>query len=448
MEQVKREDALEFCRRLSDLPAERAAGHAYRLPTEAEWEYACRAGTTTAFSFGDDVSKYGDFAWVVNNSQRTSHPVGQKLANAFGLHDMHGNVFEWCHDWHSDFSNGEVTDPQGLSAGTARVLRGGSWRFDSGLARSAFRNAVHPDTHDFNVGFRIVSEFAIVVKVSAESTSGVSNVMPQPRAAIAPFDAVQAKVHQKEWADYLRVPVVSTNSIGMKLVLIPPGEFMMGSPASEPGRQPQGTGDETQHSVMLAMPFWIGVHEVTQSQYKKVMNSNPSEVKGPDNPVEMVSWKNAVKFCRVLSEMPDEKAAGSVYRLPTEAEWEYACRAGTTTAYNFGDQPSLLAEHEWFKDNSSGATQPVGQKQANAFGLKDMHGNVAEWCQEFDRATFSNDVTVRPKTISGVKTVFRGGSWGTLAANCRTAEHNLDPPPWTDSVYVGFRVLREPPISQ
>jgi len=118
---VSWEDAVEFCRKLSELPAERAAGFAYRLPTEAEWEYACRAGTTTAYSFGDDSAELGEYAWYAENSGGRTQPVGQKKPNPWGLYDMHGNVWEWCQDWHAAYPTGSVTDPTGPSSGSFRV---------------------------------------------------------------------------------------------------------------------------------------------------------------------------------------------------------------------------------------------------------------------------------------------------------------------------------------
>ena len=151
--------------------------------------------------------------------------------------------------------------------------------------------------------------------------------------------------------------------------------------------------------------FSIGVHEVTQSQYESRMGANPSSFKGANNPVENVSWDDAVAFCAKLSALPAEVAAGRVYRLPTEAESEYACRAGTTTGYSFGDDAQDLGEYAWFSDNSGNTTHGVGEKLPNGWGLYVMHGNVWEWC--FD--------------AEGSPRVYRGGSWDDDAASCRTA---------------------------
>ena len=232
-----------------------------------------------------------------------------------------------------------------------------------------------------------------------------------------------------------------TNSIGMKLRLIPAGEFMMGSPTTESKR-----GDvETQHRVTITKPFYMGVTEVTQEQYQKVMGTNPSEFKGAQNPVETVNWGDAVEFCRKLSAMPDEKTAGHVFRLPTEAEWEYACRAGTTTAYGFGDDASRSGDYGWLVDNSDSKTHPVGEKKPNAWGLYDMHGNVNEWCQDRNsgrRGDYPNGSATDPTgAASGSFRVIRGGSWRNLARNCRSAARGRGKPENRGS-FLGFRVLR------
>jgi formylglycine-generating enzyme required for sulfatase activity len=229
----------------------------------------------------------------------------------------------------------------------------------------------------------------------------------------------------------------ATNSIGMKLRLIPAGEFMMGSPTTESDR----IDTETQHRVSITKPFYLGVTEVTQEQYQKVMGKNPSQFKRPQNPVEKVSWAEAVEFCGKLSAMPAEKTSGYVYRLPTEAEWEYACRSGTTTAYGFGDDASRLGDYGWFEGNSDSSTHPVGEKKPNAWGLYDMHGNVWEWCQDWYGDYPSGSATDPTGATSGSIRAFRGGGWLFFARGCRSAYRIWCTPEYR-SYGLGFRVLR------
>jgi len=189
----------------------------------------------------------------------------------------------------------------------------------------------------------------------------------------------------------------------MKLVLIRPGKFMMGSPDSEQGR---GSDEGPQHEVIITKPFYMGVTEVTQAQYEAVMGTNPSKFTGPTNPVDSVTWDEAVEFCRRLSEK-----TGKTVRLPTEAEWEYACRAGTRTRYSFGDAESVLGDYAWWGSNSGGKTHPVGQKKPNAWGLYDMHGNVYEWCADWF-GSYASGVSTDPQgAASGGLRVLRGGAW-------------------------------------
>ncbi|MEO2033591.1 MAG: formylglycine-generating enzyme family protein, partial [Planctomycetaceae bacterium] len=156
VEQVSWDDAVEFCRKLSSRAEEKSAGWVYRLPTEAEWEYACRAGTTTAYSFGDSEFELGEYAWFRENSNGTTHPVGEKRPNGWGLYDMHGNVWEWCQDWYADYPSGALRHPMGPSTGSYRVFRGGSWNFPARYCRSAFR-FLHTPVNRYNfLGFRLV----------------------------------------------------------------------------------------------------------------------------------------------------------------------------------------------------------------------------------------------------------------------------------------------------
>jgi formylglycine-generating enzyme required for sulfatase activity len=241
-------------------------------------------------------------------------------------------------------------------------------------------------------------------------------------------------------------PKEITNSIGMKLVLIPKGTFMMGSPESEEGRKE----NETQHEVTISKDYYLGVYEVTQAQYEKVIGKNPSHFQGAivgnqnaDLPVEQVSWDDAVEFCKKLSELPEEKKAGRVYRLPTEAQWEYACRAGSKTAYSFDDEEGLLLEHGWFNRNSSDRIHTVGLLEPNAWGLYDMHGNVWEWCSDWygDYPKGALSDPTGPK--EGYFRVNRGGSWGNEAAFCRSADRYRGLPSYRFD-YLGFRVALSP----
>ena len=243
-------------------------------------------------------------------------------------------------------------------------------------------------------------------------------------------------------------PKEITNSIGMKLVLIPKGTFMMGSPESEERRDK----NETQHEVTISKDYYLGVYEVTQAQYEKVMGKNPSHfekrvIRKSDSsmyPVEMVSWEDAVEFCKKLSDLPEEKKAGRLYRLPTEAEWEYACRAGSKTAYSFGEGSKSLGDYAWFDGNSNTQTHPVGEKKANAWGLYDMHGNVWEWCSdwygEYPKGAVSDPVGPR----EGSYRVGRGGSWSDGAALCRSADRGWLDPSDRDNDFYGFRVALSP----
>jgi len=227
----------------------------------------------------------------------------------------------------------------------------------------------------------------------------------------------------------------SADSIGMKFKLIPAGTFTMGDAS--------GQDDETPHEVTLTQPFKMGVHEITQAQYEQVMGVNPSTFKGADNPVENVSWDDAVEFCRRLSELPAEKEAGNVYRLPTEAEWEYACRAGTTTKFSFGDDDSALGDYAWYAENSAKKTHPVGSKLPNAWGLYDVHGSVWEWCQDWSDAYPGGAVTDPTGPASGSSRAYRGGGWDDFAEICGSVTRLGIPPSYRlDSR--GFRVSLSP----
>ena len=253
-----------------------------------------------------------------------------------------------------------------------------------------------------------------------------------------------------------------TNSIGMELIEIPAGKFTMGSPEDEKDRQ----DIESQVSVTLTKPFSLGKTEVTQGQWKELMSTEPWDGKDfvkadKDCPATSVSYFDAVEFCDTLTEV--ERKAGKLkadeeYRLPTEAEWEYACRAGTTTAFSFGDESKLNA-HAWWggvdleaikkgeiKAGGGNAAREqyahkVGLKKPNPWGLHDMHGNVAEWCSDWYAGKLAGGIDpVGPNR--GSDRVFRCGSWANSPGSCRSARRSILDPLKRNSGGLGFRVAR------
>ncbi len=218
--------------------------------------------------------------------------------------------------------------------------------------------------------------------------------------------------------------------IKIELTQIPAGKFQMGSASYDGDEKPV-------HEVTIPKPFKMSITTITQPQYEAVMGSNPSEFNGAELPVEKVTWHDAVGFCVRLS----EKTGHSV-RLPSEAEWEYACRAGSSTEYFFGDDVSLLGKYAWFEDCSEDKTHSVGQLRANQWGLFDMHGNVWEWCHD----KWHDDYKVAPTDGSAWEggdsefRIFRGGSWVDDAGDCRAAyRHYSKPTVRCDDL--GFRVV-------
>lgn len=235
-----------------------------------------------------------------------------------------------------------------------------------------------------------------------------------------------------------------TNSLEMEFVLIPKGNFSMGRPVGSELHEI----DDGPHQVTISKDYYLGVHEVTQGQYQKVMGINPSYfqegIDGNEDslmcPVENVSWFDAVELCKRLSELPEEKKEGRVYRLPTEAEWEYACRAGSTEAFSFGSNPEFLGDYGWYRANQRGRPQPVGKKMMNAWGLYDMHGNVEEWCSDWYAYYPSEPVTDPKGPKEGSFRIMRGGGWWAEPWECRSGSRQAGNPIAKYRKAVGFRL--------
>jgi len=306
-----------------------------------------------------------------------------------------------------------------------------------------------------------------------------------PRRAIAPFGAQQARAFQQDWARYVRIPIERKNSLGMQMVVIPAGSFLMGSSPEQIARvqklshsagksgadaEADGVTDETPaHRVQIGRPILLSATEVTVAQFKQFVESTdyvtdwervnndetaarkkknrpnanldwrrPSYPLRDDAPVTFITWHDAVTFCNWLSDREKLQrcytrqtrgawvalAGGDGYRLPTEAEWEFACRAGTTGLFHFGDDAASLDDYAWYLENAHASPQPVGLKRANPFGLYDMHGNVEEWCHDwFSADYYKHSPRANPYgPDSGTMHVARGGSWAdSSGASCRSA---------------------------
>jgi len=405
-------EAVEFCRKLTD--QERNAGRlptgkVYRLPTEAEWEYCCRAGSRGEYCFStpgntsDGVLPVYDTIDLMPPS--TLLAGGGRHPNAWGIYGMHGGLWEWCNDRYSEYSPGgePEADPIGPDAGMYRVVRGGCWSSDSDQCASAYRAYDYPNWKHMTIGLRVVLAEPVVFPRQNQEITRLIELAP------------------------------------LKLVAIEPGWFTMGSPSG-------GKDEWPVHKVRISRPFYIGATEVTQALYSSIMKENPSTSETDDGVVDSVAWAKAMRFCRRLTDSERRKGnvpAGMCYRLPTEAEWEYCCRAGSTTEYCFGDDPAQLFEYGW-----NGIDEPArpALKKPNAWGLFDMHGNLAEWCLDWYAQTYIEavpELTDPTGPLTGTERVLRGGWLYSPPLRCRSAAR-FSSPGGASAFVIGFRVVLGP----
>jgi formylglycine-generating enzyme required for sulfatase activity len=411
VEKVSWADAQIFLTRLNaQQSANIPAGWAYVLPTESQWEYACRAGTSTVYSWGDDIN--ATHANYQDSGFGQHRDIGQYSANPWGFFDMHGNVWEWTADWFEPYTSVQATDPQGPSTGSFKVPRGGSaWSLDNRL-RSASRGNPGSNPSGSDIGFRVAFK-------------------------------------------YTGHTVDLNSSVNLEMLWVEPGTFTMGSPTTEAGRQ---SDREDEHNVTLTKGFYLGKYEVTQAQYEAVMTGNTDSLSAtpsqwpnnPNRPVEKVSWADAQIFLtRLNTQQSANIPSGWAYVLPTESQWEYACRAGTTTVFSWGDSASSTQANFDGTQPYGGAatgvkigqTSNVGQYAANPLGFFDMHGNVWEWTADWYQAAYpSGNPVVNPTgPASGSTRVGRGGSWLNAGTALRSAERASGPPS-ARGFDLGFRV--------
>ena len=550
----------------------------YRLPTEAEWEFAARGGNAAAeawkyafagvqttntnpsnFESATTDGNLANYGWYKDNSESKTHEVGRKTANSLGLFDMSGNVWEWCWDWYATVGTETVTNPTGSASGSIRVSRGSSWRDNAYDCAVSYRRTFNPNSADaYYLGFRACRsvDVAVLESISVHSSKTYYNIGENVSESDITVTAHFSNGTLQNVTGYTISPATftaeGTSSVTISYTFggitktaeydvtvinvvngyAPNGNLIINRTECEKtGEQvivPAGTtatvamNDDSSWSMYYSgsgekykgvfiknrtvklYPYAMGKYEVTQELYEAVMGSNPSNFK--DNqaagetqklrPVEKVSWYQAVAFCNKLTEILDIKDAGGNidyvyykentfqtpydataatnketpymkpigmskgYRLPTEAEWEFAARGGDSQAeawkYAFAGvqtthaDPSNfasattdgnLANYGWYKDNSESKTHEVGRKTANSLGLFDMSGNVWEWCWDWYATVGTETVTNPTGSASGSIRVHRGGSWYNYAYSCAVSNRRFTTPD-NATIYLGFRVCR------
>ncbi len=483
VERVTWVDAHQWCEALNRRESRAGRipeGFEYRLPTEAEWEYACRAGTTTALNNGKTLTcgdgecpNLNEVAWYDHNSGKETHDVGQKLPNNWGFYDMHGNVEEWCRDWYDEYPLDHVVDPLGPDYGRYHVCRGGNMGGMAMGCSSSARKGGNPTNRRCYRGFRLA--LAPIIKATShqqnprqeqnEEAENTRPTRPQPSTE----ELMQARAELEERlniaVDFDTAIKGKTSELGtrnftveepkIKMIWCPPATFTMGSPAEESGRTPE----ETLHEVTLSKGFWLGMYAITQEEYSIIadcagLRARPANFGGLRRPVETVDWYSVERWCKELTYL--EMIAGRLpdgyeYRLPTEAEWEYACRAGTSTAFNHGLDPTNHGEEArtyfenvaWYKYNSGYKTHVVGERQPNAWGFCDMHGNIREWCWDWFGDIAEESATDPHGPEGGEMKVTRGGCYGDYARHCRSAYRGQCEPEGCKA-NLGFRVALAP----
>jgi len=424
----------------------------FRLPTEAEWEWAAKGGLDYQFAGTNIETELGDFAWYKSNSTHKTHEVKKKKANAYGLYDMSGNVFEMCWDWYAPLPVPMPKNYTGEETGEARASRGGSIINDAIDAKRSHRNYLAPSYSIFNSGFRIARR------------QNEDDVKP----------VCEGKTY-------------TLNNISFKMIDIAEATATVGDPTKK-------ESDNLPHDVKLDA-YRIGETEVTQELWKEIMGNNPSffdntgmkELKGTKwdtapasgeiqekRPVEWITWYECVAFCNELTKKLNNgndaecvyKTEGRVYtkedakeckepemdrskngfRLPTEAEWEWAAKGGSDDIFAGTSVVSELTQFAWYNENSPKGTHEVKKKEPNDYGLYDMSGNVFEWLWDWYRHDLpkpmpDNWAGEKPSdpTIEPLAKVWRGGAWSYTYNYSARAFRNATPPQYADRVH-GLRL--------
>lgn len=407
VESVTWYDCQRFIAKLNQI-----TGMEFRLPTEAEWEYAARGGVFSGnwmYAGSDELS---DVAWWVSNTEATK-TVNRKKPNELGIYDMSGNVAEWCYDWYGEYSPENQTNPAGPQNGTNRCVRGGHWIDGSNAARVAFRYSLGPQQSNYNTGLRLVCK---VTDADIAATNQSRQMRPRH--------------YQQFDTQWLKTETFKVRGVKFSMIGVQGGAFLMGATLEQ--TLLADADEQPCHNVALSS-YRIGQTEVTQALWKVVMGSNPSHHRGDNLPVENVSWDDCQTFIAKLNQMTGQK-----FRLPTEAEWEYAARGGNLSqGYHFigNDTCNVVA----WNAHICSSTNPAAYLKPNELGIYDMGGNVAEWCEDWYMNYSTLDQTNPMGPGGGYNRVVRGSHWEDGMRYCRSSYRSSQRPN-TKTYYIGLRL--------
>ena len=427
----------QFCNRLNHLLSDQLPeGYKFRIPTEAQWEYAARGGKKSkgyTFSGSDYIH---EVAWYSANSEGKISETGMKFKNELGVYDMSGNVWEWCRDRYDEtyYRNSPSVNPKGPDKGTEYVLRGGSWEQDMWRCRTATRHKDDPIAYTTNYGFRLALEPP--PKLSGSGFFGYTGNFTASRLASGKNLAFKA------------------NDVKFEMVFVEGGAFAMGCFSED---NTCDSIEKPSHNVNLAN-YYLGKFEVTQKLWNTVMGSNIHQQRdlantsweiygeGDKIPMYYISYEECETFCEKLNRLLyAQLPEGYKFCIPTEAQWEYAARGGSKRkglTYSGNNKISKVA---WWEGNSGQRTREVGLKLKNELGIYDMSGNVWEWCRDwFEADYYSYSSNTNPQgPLSGDHRVLRGGSWNLKPWHSRvTTRHYYEPN--ARSANVGFRIALQP----
>ena len=426
-----------FCTRLNEILADQLPeGYKFRIPTEAQWEYAARGGKMSqgyAFCGSDNINETG---WYDTNSNKTAHEVGSRIKNELGFYDMNGNVCEWCRDKYDEnyYKNSTEVNPKGPNKGKEYVLRGGSWNQNMWACRTIARFHDQVDARTPNYGFRLALEPP--QKLTGSGYFGYTRNFNNTRLASGKNLTFKA------------------NDVKFEMAFVEGGDFLMGCMSNDSNCDSM---EMPAHHVKLSN-YYLSKMTVTQKLWRTVMGTSIQQQRDLENPkwelygegdqypMYYVNYEECAAFCEKLNtllyaQLPE----GYKFRLPTEAQWEYAARGGRkkkSYAYSGNDNISKVA---WWEENCGNKMREVGLKADNTLGIFDMSGNVWEWCRDwFEADYYSYGSTTNPQgPLFGTQRVLRGGSWNLEAWHSRVTTRSQYAPT-RSSANLGFRIVLEP----